>query len=172
MNFAKRDKSIMDVFFMIALLGVFIVSALFVLLFGAKIYEKTVKDSDKNFSTRTARSYITEKIRSHDYSGGIEIISDVEDAANSIMILKDFANEKEYNTYIYVDNGFLKEYMAPAEVDFSKDRGTQILEVGSFFADKVNDGMFHFVIEDKYNQMMLFYVSLYSGSDGEEHIDG
>ncbi len=54
MNLLKRDRSIVDVIFMITVFGVFMLSALFVVLFGAKIYKKTAHDMSVNFSTRTS----------------------------------------------------------------------------------------------------------------------
>ena len=63
MKSTRRDKSIVDMLFLLALFGVFLISALFIVLFGANIYKKTVNDMDANFSARTSVSYITEKIR-------------------------------------------------------------------------------------------------------------
>ena len=73
MNFAKRNKSIVDFLFILALFGAFAITALFVVLFGARVYKTTVSNMNTNFEKRTAMSYVTEKIRSHDYTGGVEV---------------------------------------------------------------------------------------------------
>ena len=73
MNFAKRNKSVVDFLFILALFGAFAITALFVVLFGARIYKSTVANMNTNYEKRTAMSYITEKIRSHDYTGGVDV---------------------------------------------------------------------------------------------------
>lgn len=169
MNFAKRDKSVIDYLFIIALLGVFMITALFVVLFGAKTYEKTVADMDRNFATRTARSYITEKIRSHDYSDGVELSDDSIGLyeGNSVFVLKDMKKDKTFLTYLFVQDGMLKEFTATEEYDFHFDDGFAILPVSKFSAKRVGDGLYHFEVIDEYSQDTSFYVTLYSGTDGE-----
>ena len=73
MNLLKRQKSIVDVIFMITVFGVFMLSALFVVLFGAKIYRRTAHDMSVNFNSRTALAYVTEKVHQHDRRGGVDI---------------------------------------------------------------------------------------------------
>lgn len=170
MNFAKRDKSIVDYLFIIALLAVFMISALYVVLFGARVYERTVSDMDRNFSTRTARSYITEKIRSHDYSNGTGM-SDIALSSheeNSVLVLRSSNDGKTYLTYLFVKDGYLTEFTASEEYDFHFDDGFEILPVTEFKGERVRDGLYHFMVKDAYSQDTSFYVALYSGTDGED----
>ena len=77
MNLRHRDRSIVDIIFMITVFGVFMLSALFVVLFGAKIYKRTAHDMSVNFSSRTSLAYVTEKLHQHDRKNGVEIIEDM-----------------------------------------------------------------------------------------------
>lgn len=169
MNFAKRDKSIVDFVFILALFAAFIITALFVVLFGSKVYSRIVGDMDRNFASRTALSYVTEKVRSHDYNGGAEIM-DIDEASvngNSVLALYTRTEDKEYATYLFVKDGYLKEYTAPAESDFNYNQGTDILELDEFYVNKINDALYSFHILDGGGIETDFYVTLYSDADGE-----
>lgn len=169
MNFAKRDKSIVDFVFILALFAAFIITALFVVLFGSKVYSRIVGDMDRNFASRTALSYVTEKVRSHDYNGGAEIM-DIDEASvngNSVLALYTRTEDKEYATYLFVKDGYLKEYTAPAESDFNYNQGTDILELDEFYVNKINDALYSFHILDGEGVETDFYVTLYSDADGE-----
>ena len=61
------------ILFLIALFGAFLISTLFIVLFGARIYNKIVNDTDQSFFSRTTLSYFTEKIRQHDEHGSVSI---------------------------------------------------------------------------------------------------
>ena len=169
MNFAKRDKSIVDFVFILALFAAFMITALFVVLFGSKVYTKTVSDMDENFASRTALSYVTEKVRSHDYNGGAAIM-DIDESSvngNSVLALYTKAEGREYATYLFVKDGYLKEYTAPAENDFDYNQGTDILALQEFYANRVNDALYSFHVLDENGTETEFYVTLYSDADGE-----
>ena len=58
MKFGKRDKSIIDALFILALFAVFLICALFIVLFGAKIYKSTVKSSEVSFENKIGRAHV------------------------------------------------------------------------------------------------------------------
>jgi len=163
MKFGKRDKSIVDALFLLALFGVFLVCALFIVLFGAKIYKNTVKSSEDSFFERTCCTYITEKIRQNDNTNGVNIISDNGDCR--IMLTKSI-DEADYTTYLYCDNGHLKEYTASANNDFNPSLGTEILEISSLSAQKCNDNLYRFCLESTEGNKVSFYVSVTSDIGG------
>ena len=170
MNFAKRDRSIVDFLFILTLFAVFMVSALFIVLFGAKSYKNTVADMDSNFSTRTAHAYITEKIRAHDCTegAGIADISAESENGFSTLTLKSEAGGRNYITYMYVDGGYLKEYTAPEDIPFDEKSGVDVLPVEEFEVTRVNDALFAFHVKDDKGAQTDFYVTLYSDTDGRE----
>ena len=168
MNFSKRNKSVVDFMFIIALFGTFIITGLVVVLFGAKVYRSTVARMDANYASRTALSYVTEKIRSHDFADGVDVTDSPATHEGTTLLLKDKVNDKCYVTYLYVRDGVLKEFTVSEDYDFKYDQGTDILEVKEFVASKEGDSLYRFEITDSYNNATKFYVSLYSGTDGEE----
>ncbi len=171
MNFAKRNKSIVDFLFILALFGAFAITALFVVLFGARIYRSTVSNMNTNYEKRTAMSYITEKIRSHDYTGGADV-DDLKnlrsDGEHSVLKLYQDVGGKRYVTYLFVSEGYLKEFTAEEDYDFHFDIGTKILAIKDFSVKRESDSLYHFNITDMNDEKTEFFVALYSGTDGDE----
>lgn len=169
MNFSKRNKSIVDFMFIMALFGAFAITGLLVVLFGARVYQSTISRMDMNYSSRTALSYVTEKIRAHDFTGGADA-ADVGVASyngQSVLLLNETVNDRSYVTYLYVEDGILREFTAPSEYEFRYDQGTEILPIKEFRIDKKSDALYEFNIIDGYDNSTQFFVTVYSGSDGE-----
>ena len=71
-NHQKQEKHfIVDILFVLALFGVFAVSALALVTIGADVYQHTVEDMGVNYESRTAVSYIMEKVRQNDTADSI-----------------------------------------------------------------------------------------------------
>lgn len=162
MNLLKRDRSIVDVIFMITVFGVFMLSALFVVLFGAKIYKKTAHDMSVNFSSRTSLAYVTEKLHQHDRKNGVQIF---EDSTGPVLKMSQFVNSDEYCTYLYEHDGYLKELTVRGDIDLVRSAGKKILKLNRFSSTRVSDSLYRFNIEDDEGNGTEFYVSLYSYSD-------
>ena len=169
MNSVKREKSIIDTIFVFMIFGILMLCALFVVLFGAKIYKKTAHDMDVNFNSRTALSYVTEKVHQHDRKGCVEVtITD----GQPVLRLRQYVNDDEYCTYLYSDDGYLKELTAKGEVGLIKSAGVNILKISEYRADRLSDSLYRFNIRDEYNNNTEFYVSIYSCSPNIEDSSG
>ena len=162
MNSKRRDKSIVDSLFLLALFGVFLICALFIVLFGAKIYKNTVKSSDDRFITRTSYTYITEKIRQNDNSKGIKIDTT---GSNSVIILTRTENGKDYETFLYCDEGYLKEYTSAAGNTFNKASGTKIIALDSMYAEQCGTNLYSFTLTGS-DISTDFHVSISSNIGG------
>ena len=82
------------------------------------------------------------------------------------MILSDRIEDQEYLTYLFVDDGYLKEYTTSADREFNYDSGAKILKINDFKVSKEGDALFKFNIEDEYGNETQFFVTIYSGNDG------
>ena len=108
----KQEHSfIVDVLIVLALFGVFAISALVLVTIGADVYQHTVQDMSANYETRTAVSYLTEKVHQND-------ITSAEGESNACittlngtptLMLSQEVNEEVYSTYLYLYDGYLKE---------------------------------------------------------------
>ena len=86
-NHQKQEKHfIVDILFVLALFGVFAVSALALVTIGADVYQHTVEDMGVNYESRTAVSYIMEKVRQNDTADSI-FLTDLENVPALCMLL-------------------------------------------------------------------------------------
>ncbi|HAG70260.1 MAG TPA: hypothetical protein DCL38_09865 [Lachnospiraceae bacterium] len=148
--------------FILALFAVFMISALFIVLFGARIYKKIVADSDTNYNARTSIAYISEKIRQHDSDNGVDVL---EDGAEPILRLRDTYGGMDYYTYLYELDGNLMEITTPADYDPVYTAGQAILKVSSFNVEKQSDALYRFDITDEYGNEVDFYITAYSRTE-------
>ncbi len=159
MNFRRRGRSIVDMLFILALFAVFMISALFIVLFGARIYKRIVADADVNYNARTSIAYISEKIRQHDTADGVDVIYDGD---KPVLRLTETYGGIEYYTYLYEMDGSLTEITSPADYEPIYSAGQSILAVTSFDVEEVSDSLYKFDITDVDGNDINFYVTLYS----------
>lgn len=163
MKFGKRDKSIVDILFILALFAVFLICALFIVLFGAKIYGNTVKNSKIGFNSRTSLAYITEKIHQHDNSNGLEITGE---GSDTTIALSQTVNGRDIVTYMYCYDNQLMEYTTNKGNVLNKQYGTYIMGLSEFDAMQCDDRLYKFSLTDLDGNNTEFFVSIYSDIEG------
>lgn len=108
----KQERHfVVDILFVLALFAVFTVSALVLVTIGANVYQHTVQDMSRNYDSRTAMAYITEKVRQSDrlLTSGQPAVKLGTLENQPALILTDEIDGDEYITYLYLYNGWLKE---------------------------------------------------------------
>ncbi|MCM1024797.1 MAG: DUF4860 domain-containing protein [Roseburia sp.] len=123
-NFLQQEKHfVVDILFVLALFGVFAVSALVLITVGADVYQHTVRDMSRNYDDRTAIAYITEKVRQSDciLSDGSYAVSLGSLEQQPALILTDEWNGDAYCTYLYLHDGWLKELYVRRDADIGND---------------------------------------------------
>jgi hypothetical protein len=143
MNSQKRKQHTIDFIFPISLFFVFASSALVVLLLAANIYQNTTETTQSHFETETALAYITEKIHQSDADGADSIYLDTFDGCQALVMEENYGDIR-YKTYIYEDDGYLRELFAQDGIELNADTGTKIMEVSSFEMETVSDGLYRF----------------------------
>lgn len=157
MKTTRRENSIVDMLFLLALFGVFLISALFIVLFGANIYKKTTKDTDANFNARTSTAYITEKIRRNDIEGGVMVLHENN---QDTLALRQFTDYGAYYTYLYYCEGYLREITVSEGAEFAPEAGAEILELKAFEIEEINPSLLAFHLTDNEDAQTTFYVSV------------
>lgn len=165
MKLAKKEKSSVDMLFLLALFGVFVLCSLFIVLFGAKIYQKTVNNMEQNFTNRTVVSYITEKIHQHDGTDRVCILSL---DGISVLRLEEASTETRYYTYLYFDENALKEITLSESSEFHKEDGTEVLSLLSFDMQKLSPSLYSFGATDQDMNLIRFSVHVNSDCEKEE----
>lgn len=111
-KFFRQDKHfVVDILFVLALFGVFAVSALTVVTIGADVYQRTVQDMSRNYDTRTAVSYLTQKVRQADclLPDGTPGVSLSRLSGCPALVLTEDIDGEAYCTWLYLHDGFLRE---------------------------------------------------------------
>ena len=152
----KSKNYIVDLVFTLALFGAFAVSAIMVVYFGAKVYESINASMDRNFTSRTAVAYITEKLRQRDSEGTADIV--VLDGKNAIALVKKTDDDIE-STYIFSDEGYLKEITVSGEEVPEVSEGVKVMELASFAVKEVAEGVYNVVIIDTAGNTERAYIS-------------
>ncbi len=142
----QERRFIVDILFVLALFGVFAVSALVIVTIGADVYHHTVEDMGRNYNSRTATAYITEKVRQSDASlstgDGTVRLSTL--SGQPALALWEETEDSLFCTWIYYHDGYLRElymrggsYLGPDILD----AGEKILELSALDYSMVSDNL-------------------------------
>ncbi|MCR4850565.1 MAG: DUF4860 domain-containing protein [Lachnospiraceae bacterium] len=161
----KQNRHIIDILFVISLFAMFVLSAVFLISIGARIYSNTMDNMNSNFDSRTAVAYINEKVHQSDVSGNVRI-GDFDGC--EAIIITNYVKDLEYITYIYEYEGYIRELTVRKDIALSPAAGSTILGVKEFSLDGISDTLFKCEVnidgEDDYS----FYVSTGSGGAHEQ----
>ncbi len=156
----KQQRHIIDILFVLALLGIFALSAIFLISIGADIYGKTMNNMENNFDTRTALAYLTEKVRQSDLENQVSI---GELDGHPAIIITSGDENNGYRTYLYEHEGFLKELMAKQNVTLGPSAGQNILAISDFELLPVGNNLINCQITISNQQTYDLYIYVHSG---------
>lgn len=154
MNFRKKGKTSVDILVILAVFCVFTLTALFVVLFGAKVYKTNVDEIDGSFNQRTSYLYIWEKIKNHNDGDSISVTQD-----GDVLILTAKEGDVAYNTYLYAHEGSLCEYTSDAKALFNSNYGDKILDVADFKVSLEGNDLLKFTIIQADGNTDEFYIN-------------
>lgn len=141
----KNQNHVIDILFTLTLFGVFAASSLLVVILGAKVYENISHSMTRNFTSRTAVSYVCEKMRQRDVIGAVEI-TDV-DGIPAVSLIRQYDLDF-VRTYIYCDDGYLKELNVNGMATPDKSAGQNIMELSDFNISQIGENMYYITVED------------------------
>lgn len=156
----RQQRHIIDILFVLALFGIFALSAIFLITIGANIYGKTMTNMERNFDTRTALAYITEKVRQSDLKDQISI---GELDGCPALVISSGTEENQYQTYLYEYHGTLKELLVKQDVHLNPSAGQDILTVSGFELSPVNNRLINCRIDVDDEHSYDLFISVHSG---------
>lgn len=150
----KKYHHVSEIIFIVTLFSIFLISGVLLVLFGANVYQKTTSESSVNETIRTSLSYITEKVHQCDQSDSIQI-----ENHNGIdtLALYTVYDTSEYVTYIYYDQGSLKELFIQSNLEFNPAAGNSITEIHAFQISE-NASLIHILLTDTNDQQHELYI--------------
>ncbi len=162
----KRERDfIVDVLFVLALFGVFTISALALVSIGAGVYQNTVNDMSRNYDSRTAIAYLSEKVRKSDslLSDGSPAVTLGTLEEQPALILREELNDVRYCAYLYLHNGFLKELFVREDSYLGNhmlDAGQDIIELQSLKYEQISDNLLSVTMTIDEKETRQLYLSL------------
>ena len=145
MKVQTHNRHVIHILFPISLLFVFAVSSFIVLILAADLYASTTDQLLSNDESRTALSYLTEKIRQSDTDGSLGI-ADI-DGRRCLSLSANY-NGTVYVNYIYEYDGMLKELFVKEGINVPLKSGSDIIEISSFAVDELEANMYRFTVID------------------------
>ena len=157
-------KHTIDFLFPAALFLVFAVSALCVMLLAAGIYRQSVVETAENDISRTALSYISEKIHQGDTADAVRLGTfDGQEA----LLIRQTAHADSYTTYIYLYENELKELFIRDGVQAQASAGKSILSLDSLSMEELKNGLFSFTCTDENGKSASTVVAVRSAAAEE-----
>lgn len=158
MKHKQEHSHMVDILFVLTLFCTFTISALMLVNIGAQVYKQTVKSMDDNFSTRTVFAYLTEKIRQNDNTEAVSagMLEDV-----PAVIITQKIQDISYCTYLYMDEGYLKELFTMENADLSgsmKAAGQKIMTIRGFALEEITPGLYHFRLVADNRDFLSLYI--------------
>ena len=141
--FKNPRKHTVDILFVITLFAVFAISVMTLTGVGARVYESIVNRMDESFNSRTAFTYISNKVHQSDADGNVTL---GEFGGVEALIISEEIDNITYNTYLYYYDGYLKELFTRAGQNFDPKYGDDILALEGFEVAKLTPSLIKFEI--------------------------
>ncbi len=141
-----RKSHTIDIFFVVSLFALYVLSSLFLSVIGADVYRENVTLSEANYNVRTSVLYLTEKVRQNETGGDVRSDSF---GGHDALVLSEHYNGNTYETWIYIEDGYLCEVYLAANVSPMPGIGQKIMEVNALTVTSDNMGLLTIGITDK-----------------------
>lgn len=160
---SNEKKHIIDFLFTLATFTLFVVCSIFVVLLGARCYEKVFLGMNENFTARTTIAYMSEKLRQRDVIGCANITTI--EGTTAITLMRQSGAQVE-RTYIYSDDGYLKELnVTEDDVELHLADGQKLIELKDFEARKISNSIYYISLTDLEGNTEYTYISTKCGDD-------
>lgn len=125
--------------FTLLLFLVFVLSALFLVLMGGKVYENINNRTEMTYREDVALSYIANKVRQGDEAGSVSL---KEESGTKVLEIKQDIEDSVYVTAIYYQDGKLWELFSDEGSGLLLGEGNEILSC-SPVSMEMNNGLLH-----------------------------
>ena len=142
---------------MVFILGIFAVSALFLVNIGVQVYKNIVTANNDNFELRTSLSYVATKVRQADSAGMVELR---EMDGLRVLVLGEENEDGAFETYLYFWDGYLYEHFMEKGGFFEPGYGMETFEAASFWMEQTREGQLYFKAENSAGDTQELYLTL------------
>lgn len=158
----QKGRTVTLLFTMLLFL-VFVLSALFTVLIGGKVYENINQRIQENYSGQVVLNYVANKVRQGDRAGCVTVKS-IEDT--QVLELAQEINGRKYVTWIYYRDGAVRELFTNEGSGLGLKDGLEIMECqGLTFTQE--DSVLKIQVYGAASGSLLLNLRSGGGRDGE-----
>lgn len=149
-----------DTVALVALIAAFMLSVLFVLLLGARVYRGMSAGAESAYGERTCAAYLAEKLRHGDAQGAVRLGGF--DGAEALYIDSEY-DGTVYSQILYCYDGWVWELFCERDAGFSKTDGTRLIPAQAVHFSEPSPGLFYIEAVGRDGEVGGLYVCLRSG---------
>ena len=157
----KEQKHSMEIIFTMITFLIYAAALLLFVSLGASVYQSVTEGMEQHQIGRTAENYLREKIRQNDREGAVSITEIQGQQALKIVVQ---IGDKEYHTYIYAEEGMLKELLIDSEKEVRLNEGTKLVEMKDLKLEEQKDGSLGIKMELQKGQTQTFVIRMKGGN--------
>lgn len=159
----QHNRQTMNFLFTMLLFLVFVLSALFTVLIGGKVYENINSRIEENYSGQVVLNYVANKVRQNDKADSIAVRT-VEDTA--VLELAQEINGVSYITWIYYMDGAVRELFTNAGSGLGLADGLEIIDSEGLTFRQEGD-ILEVQVADESDTRLLLNIRSGGGADGK-----
>lgn len=160
----KNSSKKIDTVFIVSLFVLFAITAILLILIGARQYRFTADSMNRNYEIRTTSSYLTEKVHQSDTITGVSVVNF---SIGPALALTSKQNNQAYTTYIYYYDGSLKELFVKEDTAFTPSAGQTIVQLHGFAPEVIHTGLIRITFTDTQNKNHCIYLDVNAASGKE-----
>lgn len=159
-----KGSGMIELILVMILLMLFGLSTFMLVVSGSNAYATTVSERDNLADRRVALSYIDNKIRQHDQQKAVEVRKNKLNGGVAI-VLKEGQGENAFETWIYENDGLLREAYLKKGVPLSDDMSFEICKIDHFDVRREKNLLYVQVGRKKGNEMNSSEIIIKLNSD-------
>ncbi len=154
-----ENRHVIDIIFLLALVGVFAISSALLILSGSNIYRHIVSSMDQNYDTRTSYAYLTQRIHSLDASDAVSVMT-IDSVP--VICIDETINDAPYHTLIYAYEGSIRELFTSAGNDLPLSAGQEIMGCEAFTITQVGSKLYAIHLETAEEETLNLMIATHS----------
>ncbi|MCR4764512.1 MAG: DUF4860 domain-containing protein [Lachnospiraceae bacterium] len=161
----RKERHVVDLLFVIALLFLFAFSAIMLIALGADVYQKNVDTTQINYDRRTASAYLIQKVRQADAEGSVR--TDTLNGTPALVLTK-HVGDRDYATWLYLFDGSLREQLLRADMTPDPAAGQEILPLHAMEAEMTDAHLLSVHLELASGESEDFCLGIRSEAEKED----
>lgn len=131
----EKGRHMIDILFIVILIGAFALSSVVLVVLGANVYKKTVSHNQQAYQIRTASLYFSQKLHQGDRQDAVSLTS-LKSGQQALVLAED-----EYETWIFLADGQLRETMVKKGTSVTESFGQPVLALKDLNFRLVKDNL-------------------------------